>query len=128
MKGNWVSMMYEICWEEEKKEEYGDSQDLPLTKNISNWVNIDSFLSTECEWFIFHTSPGCITILIDLFGEDRKKRIRYPFKEPKNWEKRPIPQARWTATRIRMYDDLVIKRQELEAQKSLISKTHVKTN
>lgn len=134
MTDNWVSMMYEICWEEEKKEEYGDSQDLPLMKNISDWVcdltsvNIDGFLSMECEWFIFHTSPGHITILIDLFAVDRKKRIRYPFKEPKNWEKRPIPQARWTATRIRMYDDLVIKRQELEAQKSLISKTHVKTN
>ena len=61
--------------------------DLPLMKNISDWVcdltsvNIDGFLSMECEWFIFHTSPGRITILIDLFAEERKKRIRYPFKE-----------------------------------------------
>ena len=68
----------------------------------------------------------CFGAMINLFAEDRKRRIRYPFKDPTNWETRPIQQARWTQRRIRMYDDFVIERQLLEAQR-LISKTHVKT-
>ena len=104
-----------------------DKQDFPLTKNLSDWVcdltsaNIDGWSHMECEWYIFHITPGHIIVMIHLFEENLKKRIRYPFCDPTNWETRPIAKARWTE-RSMMFDEFTIKRQELEAQQ-LILKT-----
>jgi len=104
-----------------------------LENNLSDWLcdltstNIDGdgVTTAEREWYIFHRKPGHIVIFLDLFSEDLSKRIQYPFKEPENWKNRPFRRANWKETRINLYDELVIKRQELEAQ-GLYSKTHVK--
>ena len=98
-----VSMMYEIRWEEETpREKWVDMQDFPLMKHLSDWVcdltsaNIDGWGRMECEWYIFHITPGHVIVLIHLFEEQLKKRIRFPFRDPTNWEARPIAKARWT--------------------------------
>ena len=116
--------------------EEGDSETVQaLENNLSDWLcdltstNIDGdgVTTVEREWHIFHRTPGHIVICLDLFSEDLSKRIQYPFKEPENWINRPLRRANWKETRINLYDELVIKRQELEAQ-GLYSKTHVKTH
>ena len=108
----------------------------PLMKNLSDWLydltstNIDGdgdgVTTVECEWHILLRTPGHIFVFLSLFSEDLSKRVQYPFKELENWENRPLPLANWKETWIHMYDELVIKRQELEAPE-LYSKTHVKT-
>lgn len=129
-KYDWVCLIYEIQW---KRDEENYNQD--LMKNLSDWLcdltstNIDGdgVTTVEHEWYIFHRTPSHIVIFLDLFSEDLSKRIQYPFKEPENWKNRPLRLANWKETRINMYSELVIKRQELEAQ-GLYSKTHVKTH
>ena len=87
----------------------------------------DRVTTVERKQSIFPRIPVHGVIFLDLFSEDLSKRIQYPFKEPENWKNRPLRRANWNETRINLYDELVIKRQELEAQ-GLYSKTHVKTH
>lgn len=132
MVDSWVSMSYDITWEGEERELYERGHDFPLVKNLSDWVadlvaeNVDGIDHVECEWYIFHRAAGHITIMLNLFAEDLKKQIRYPFTAPRNWKNRPIPDASWKTTRYPMYDDFVTQRQYIEAEQ-LISKTRVKT-
>ena len=116
--------------------EEGDSETVQaFENNLSDWLceltstNIDGDGVTivEREWYIFHRTPGHIVICLDLFSEDLSKRTQYPLKEPENWINRQLRSANWKETRINFYDELVIKREELEAQ-GLYSKTHVKTH
>ena len=131
-----ICLIYEIRWECEEEKYFHENckKDFPLMKNLSDWLcdlastNIDGdgIATVEREWHILHRTPGHIFVFLSLFSEDLSKRIQYPFKEPENWENRPLPLANWKETWIPMYDELVIKRQELEAQ-GLYSKTRVKT-
>ena len=133
-KHAWVSLVYEIQWECEEAETFHEDyhKDFPLTKNLSDWLcdltyrNIADNGMVEHEWHILHKTPGHIFVFLTLFSDDLSKRIQYPFTEPENWETKPLPFANWTETWIPVYDDLVIQRQELEAQQ-LVSKTPVKT-
>ena len=109
-------------------------------KNLLDWLcdltstNIDGdgdgdgdgVTTVEREWHVLHRTPGHIFVFLSLFSEDLSKRIQYPFKEPENWKNRPLPRANWKETCMNVYDELIIKRQELEAQE-LYSKTYVKT-
>ena len=112
--------------------EEGDSETVQaLENNLSDWLcdltstNIetiegDGVTTVEREWYIFHRTPGHVFIFLDLFSEDLPKRIQ-------NWKNRPLRRANWKDTRINLFDELVINRQELAAQ-GLYSKTHVKTH
>ena len=138
-KYDWVCLIYEIRWkcEEEKYFNENYNQDFPLMKNLSDWLcdltstntdgDSDGVTTVKREWYIFHRTPGHIVIFLDLFSEDLTNRIQYPFKEPEKWKNRPLRRANRKEKRINLYDELVIKRQELEAQ-GLYSKTHVKTH
>ena len=119
-------------------EEGGSETVQALENKLSDWLcdltstNIegDGVTTVEREWYIlyvFHRTPGHIVICLDLFSEDLSERIQYPFKEPENWKNRPLRRANWKETRINLYNELVIKTQELEAQ-GLYSKKHVKTH
>ena len=137
-KYDWVCLIYEIRWECEEEKYFHESynKDFPLIKNLSDWLcdlastNIDGdgdgVTTVEREFHILHRTPGHIFVFLSLFSEDLSKRIQYPFKEPENWENRPLPLANWKETWIPMYDELIIKKQELEAQ-GLYSKTRVTT-
>ena len=130
----WVSIIYEIKWdwgaEETFREDY--RKDFPLVKNLSDWLcdlstcNIDDNGKVEREWDVIHKTPGHIFLFLNLFSDDLSRRIHYPFTEPENWESKPLPHAEWTETWVDMYDDFVIKRQELEVG-SLFSMTRVRT-
>ena len=119
--------------EEEKYFNENYNQDFPLMKNLSDWLcdltstntdgDSDGVTTVKREWYIFHRTPGHIVIFLDLFSEDLTNRIQYPFKEPENWKNRPLRRANRKEKRINLYDELVVKRQELEAQ-GLYSKTH----
>ena len=117
--------------EEEKYFNENYNQDFPLMKNLSDWLcdltstntDGDSVTTVKREWYIFHRTPRHIIIFLDLFSEDLTNRIQYPFKEPENWKNRPLRRANRKEKRINLHDELVIKRQELEAQ-GLYSKTH----
>ena len=133
----WVCLIYKIQWkcEEEKYFNENYNQDFPLMKNLSDWLcdltstNIagDGLTTVERQWYIFHRMPSHIIIFLDLFSKDLSKRIQYPFKELENWKNRPLQRANWKETRINLYNELVMERQELEEQ-GLYSKTHVKTH
>ena len=137
-KYDWVCLIYEIRWECEEEKYFHENynKDFPLMKNLSDWLcdltstNIDGdgdgVTTVEHEWHILDRTPGHIFVFLSLFSEDLSKRIQYPFKEPENWKNRPLPRANWKETCMNVYDELIIKRQELEAQ-GLYSKTHVKT-
>ena len=95
--------------------------------NINQHRDGDGVTTAEREWYIFHRMPGHIVIFLALFSEDLSKRIQYTFKKPENWKNKLLWCTNWKETRITLYDEQVIKIQELEAQ-GLYSKTHVKTH
>ena len=133
-KHDWVCVVYEIEWDYNADKTFHEDfqKDFPLTKNLSDWLcdltarNIDDNGMVEREWYILHKTPGHIFVFLSLFSDDLSYRIHYPFTEPENWETRPLKSAKWTETWVPYYDELVIQRQEIEAQQ-LFSETRIRT-